>query len=91
VELFDVADDKEVRSARPTWARRVRTFADFNPDPTKLVSWFARDEKGQPTKDVHPEIRQINMADVPPQFRGSVIKDINKKKIKQMFDDHFAA
>ena len=91
VELFDISDDKQVKNLRPTWARRVRTFADFNPDPTKLVSWFAKDEKGQPTKEVHPEIKQMNLADVAPHFRGSVIKDINKKKIKQMFDDQFAA
>lgn len=87
VDLFD-ADEKQ---ARPTWSRRVRTFADFNPDPTKLVSWFARDEKGQPTREVHPEIRQMNMSDVPPHFRGSVIRDINRKKLRQMFDDQFAA
>lgn len=91
VELFDVVDGKQVKSSRPTWARRLKAFADFSPDPTKLVSWFSKDDQGVPTKEVHPEIRQMNMADVAPSFRGSVIRDINRKKLRQMFDDHFAA
>jgi tRNA nucleotidyltransferase/poly(A) polymerase len=91
VDLFDVVDGGSVRSARPNWSKRVRSFADFNPDPTKLVSWFARDDRGNPTQEVHPEIKMKNLAEVPPHFRGSVIKDINKKKLKQMFDDTEAA
>jgi len=91
VELFDIVDGNQVRSARPNWSKKVRRFADFTPDPTKLVSWFAKDDQGKPTQEVHPEIRLQNLADVPAHFRGSVIKDINKKKLKQMFDDHEAA
>lgn len=91
VDLFDVTDSKQTKSLRPSWSKRVRTFADFHPDPTKLVSWFSRDDKGSPTQEIHPEIRQMNMADVPANFRGSVIKDINKKKLRQMFDDQSAA
>lgn len=91
VDLFDVVDGGQVRSVRPNWSKRVRSFADFSPDPTKLVSWFSRDEHGKPTQEIHPEIRMQNLADVPPHFRGSVVKDINKKKLRQMFNDIEAA
>lgn len=87
VDLFDVVDGGQIRSARPNWSKRVRSFANFTPDSKQLVSWFARDDQGNPTKEIHPEIRLKNLADVPPHFRGSVIRDINKKKLKQMFDD----
>ena len=80
-----------MRSVRPNWSKRVRSFADFSPDPTKLVSWFSRDEGGKPTQEIHPEIRMQNLADVPPHFRGSVVKDMNKKRLRQMFNDIEAA
>ena len=91
VDLFDVVDGPQVRSVRPNWSKRVRSFADFSPDPTKLVSWFSRDEGGKPTQEIHPEIRMQNLADVPPHFRGSVVKDMNKKRLRQMFNDIEAA
>ena len=86
-----VVDGSQVRSVRPNWSKRVRSFADFSPDPTKLVSWFSRDEGGKPTQEIHPEIRMQNLADVPPHFRGSVVKDMNKKRLRQMFNDIEAA
>lgn len=88
VELFDVVDKNQVRSLRPNWSRRVRSFADFSPDKSKLVSWFARDDKGGRTEDIHPEIVQKNLAGVPPHFRRSVVDDLNRPKIKDMFDKH---
>ena len=91
VDLFDVVDGSQVRSVRPNLSKRVRSFADFSPDPTKLVSWFSRDESGKPTQEIHPEIRMQNLADVPHHFRGSVVKDMNKKKLRQMFNDIEAA
>ena len=91
VELFDVVDKHTVRTPRPNWAQSVKRFAGFTPDPMKLVSWHARDEQGNPTTEIHPEIKTLGMHDVPPHFRGSVVKDINKKKLRQMFDDHGAA
>lgn len=91
VDLFDVVDGGQIRSVRPNWSKRVRSFADFSPDPTKLVSWFSRDEHGKPTQEIHPEIRMQNLADVPAHFRGSVVRDMNKKKLRQMFNDIEAA
>jgi tRNA nucleotidyltransferase/poly(A) polymerase len=88
VELFDVVDKHTVKTPRPDWAKSVKKFADFSPDPTKLVSWYSRDEKGNPTKEVHPEIKEKGLDNVPPHFRGTVIKDINKGKLQQMFDTH---
>ena len=88
VDLFDVVDKDQVRSLRPNWSKNVRAFAGFTPDKSKLVSWFANDHKGERTDEVHPEIVQKNLAGVPHHFRDSVIKDLNKPKLKGMFDNH---
>jgi hypothetical protein len=87
VEMFDVIDGSSVKSLRPNWSKRIKTFADFQPDPSNLVTWFSRDESGRPTQNVHPEIASGNFSDVPAQMRGSIIKDMNKKKLRSMFDD----
>lgn len=91
VGMFDIVDGDQVKNSRPNWAKRVNTFADFNPDPTKLVTWTARDAEGKTTQDLHPEIISNNLAEVPPHFRGAVVRDLNKKKLRQMFDDASAA
>jgi tRNA nucleotidyltransferase/poly(A) polymerase len=87
VELFDVVDGDQVKSLRPNWSKRVNAFADFTPDTRKLVSWFAKDDQGNPTKEVHPEIVSKNLHNVPNHFRGSVLKDLNREHLKQMFRD----
>ena len=87
VDLFDQVDDRQVRNARPTWAKKVRSFANFEPDSTKLVTWFSKDDQGNSTDEIHPEIRMQNRCDVPMPFRNSVLKDINNKKLRQMFDE----
>lgn len=86
-DMFDTVDGGSVKSLRPTWSKRMRRFADFEPDPTKLVTWFSKDDSGNPTGEVHPEIVSMNMADAPNHLRGSVLKDINRKKLRSMFDD----
>lgn len=86
-DMFDVVHGGEVRSLRPTWTKRMRRFADFQPDPTKLVGWFAKDDMGNNTGEVHPEIVSRNMAEMPSHMRGSVLKKINGEKLRQMFDD----
>lgn len=87
VELFNIVDGDQVRSSRPNWANRVNRFADFTPDTRKLVTWFAKDDRGNPTKDVHPDIVQKNLHDVPSAHRGSILKDMNRERLKQMFDE----
>jgi hypothetical protein len=83
--MFDAVDGSSVKSLRPNWARRVRTFADFQPDTSKLTTWFSRGADGKPTGEVHPDV--AHMSDAAVQFRGSILKDINKKKLRDMFDD----
>lgn len=87
VAMFDVIDGDTVKNSRPNWAKRVNIFAGFNPDVSKLVTWHARGEDGKPTKEIHPEIAANNLAEIPPHFRGPTLKDLNKKKLRQMFDD----
>lgn len=87
VEMFDVVDGDTVRSTRPSWAKRVRSFANFAPDHSKLISWFAKDTQGSPTAEIHPEIVSRNLHDVPDDFRSSVVKDLNKNILKQMFNN----
>ena len=86
VELFDVVDAGSVRSPKPVWAGHVKSFADFEPDQRHLVSWFAKDDSGKSTGEVHPEIVRRKLGEVPPHFRGSVIKDINRQRLRDMFD-----
>lgn len=87
VDMFDIVDGGSVVSQRPTWSKRVRRFADFEPDQTKLVGWHAKDEFGNDTDDVHPEIASRGFAGVPKHMRGSVLKDLNREKLRGMFDD----
>lgn len=87
VDLFDIADkDGNIRSIRPTWSRMIRAFADFKPDPSKLVSWHQRDEKGK-TDAIHPEIIEKGYDKVNPAERGAIIRNINKEKLRTMFGD----
>jgi len=87
VDLFDIADKEgNVRSTRPIWSRMIRTFADFKPDPTKLVTWHQKDEKGR-TDIIHPEIVERGYDKVNPAERGLIVRNINKEKLKNMFDD----
>jgi tRNA nucleotidyltransferase/poly(A) polymerase len=87
VSMFDVVEGDKVKNLRPNWSKRVSTFANFAPDVTKLITWKARDEEGKPTSEIHPEILKNNLADVGPHFRSSVVRDLNRKKLRQMFDD----
>jgi tRNA nucleotidyltransferase/poly(A) polymerase len=91
VGMFDVVDGDKVKNPRPNWAKRIDTFANFTPDPTKLVTWTSRDESGKPTKELHPEVIKNNLTEIPPDFRGAALRDLNKKKLRQMFDDQSAA
>lgn len=88
VELFDVVDGDQVRSVRPSWAKKVSAFAGFVPDNRQLVTWFARNDRGDNTKDIHPEIVQKGLHDVPPHLRGSVLQSINNPKLIDMFNKH---
>lgn len=73
--------DMEGVSSRPTWSKRMRKFADFEPDYRNLVRWHGDDG------EIHPEISSRNLADVPNQFRPSVLRDINREKLRGMFDE----
>jgi len=75
-DMFDSVDGASVKS--PAWSSRVRKFADF--EPGKLVTWHGDDG------EVHPEISSRNLADAPPHFRGSILRDINRKKLRDMFE-----
>lgn len=87
VDLFDITDDRgNVRSVRPTWSKMIRAFADFKPDPAKLVTWHQKDEKGK-TDTIHPEIIERGYDKVNPAERGSIIRTINKEKLRNMFGD----
>lgn len=88
VDMFDVVKGDSVNTPRPMWANHVRQFADFEPDQRRLVAWHAKDEYGKSTGEVHPDIAQAQKADVPPQLRGSVVKDINRRRLRDMFDAH---
>ena len=88
VELFDVVEGDKVVTPKPMWAKNLRKFADFEPDPRQLVGWFDKDETGKTTGQVHPEIAKRNLSDVPHHFRGSVLRDINRERLRGMFDAH---
>lgn len=88
VELFDVVDGDKVVTPKPTWAKNLKKFADFEPDPRQLVGWFGKDEEGKSTGEVHPEIARRNMADVEPHLRASILKGINQERLRSMFDAH---
>ena len=87
VDMFDTVDGGSVRSQRPTWSARVRKFAGFEPDQGKLVGWHTRDDSGSDTGEIHPEIASRGFADVAKHMRGSILKDINREKLRAMFDD----
>lgn len=83
VDMFDMVDGSTVRSPRPTWSGRMRRFADFEPDQSKLVRWYSDEQEGE----VHPEIVSRNMADAPKHMRSSVLRDINRERLRSMFDE----
>jgi hypothetical protein len=86
VDMFDTVDGGSVRSQRPTWSARVRKFAGFEPDAKKLVGWHMKDDSGNDTGEIHPEIVSRRLADIPTHMRGSVLRDINREKLRSMFD-----
>ncbi len=90
VEMFDVVKGGTVASPRPMWASQVKQFADFEPDQRQLVAWHAKDDEGKSTGEVHPEIVRRKMHDIPPNLRGSVVKDINRQRLRDMFDSQGA-
>lgn len=81
VDMFDVVDGGSVKSIKPDWSKRVRKFADFEPDRSKLISWYSDESK----KEIHPEILSRKIDEIPHHFRGSALKDINREKLKDMF------
>ena len=85
-DMFNVVDGGSVKSLRPTWSSKIDKFKNFEPDYAKLVSWFARDEMGNPTTDIHPEIVSRNMSEVPNHMRNSVLRKINREMLRGMFD-----
>lgn len=80
-DMFDTVDGGSVKSLRPTWSTRMRKFAGFEPDYGKLVRWHGDDGK------THPEIAARNLGDVPDNFKDSVLRDINREKLRNMFDE----
>ena len=86
VDMFDFVKGGSVVTPRPMWANHVRQFAGFEPDQRQLVAWHAKDEKGKSTGEIHPEILRRKMDQVPPHFRSSVVKDINRQRLRDMFD-----
>ena len=88
VDLFDLIDGDKVRTPKPVWAGNLRKFASFEPDRRQMVNWFARDDEGKSTSEIHPEIVKRNLTQVPQHFRASVLRDINRERLRGMFDDH---
>lgn len=86
VDLFDLVDGGSVRPSRPMWSSNVRYFADFEPDHRQLVSWFSKDDHGKSTGEVHPDIARKGLAGVAPSLRGPIIRDINRQRLRDMFD-----
>lgn len=86
VDMFDTVEGGSVRSQRPTWSSRVRKFAGFEPDSKKLVGWHMKDDYGNDTGEIHPEIVSRRLADIPTHMRSSVLRDINREKLRNMFD-----
>lgn len=88
VDMFEITDGLgRVRNSRPQWAKMVRSFADFKPDPSKLVSWHEKDQDGRPTGRLHPEIMARGLGSIPPEQRGKMVKGINKAVLSKMFGD----
>lgn len=81
VDMFDVVEGGSIKSTKPSWSKKIRRFADFEPDRSKLVKWYSDETK----QEIHPEILSRKIEDIPIHFRGSAIKDINRKKLKDMF------
>jgi len=88
VELFDVIDGSQIRSLKPVWSQNVKRFAEFEPNQKELVSWHKKDDDGNNTGEVHPEIIRRNMHNVEPQLRSTILKDINKERLKNMFNSN---
>ena len=87
-EMFDLVDGGSVRTPRPMWSSSVKRFAGFEPDHRHLVSWHAKDEMGNSTGEVHPEISKRNLSGVASSLRGAILKGINRERLRGMFDDH---
>lgn len=86
VGLFDIVDGGSVRAPRPMWSSNVRYFAEFEPDQRQLVSWFSKDDQGKSTGEVHPDIARKGLSGVDPHLRGPIIRDINRQRLRDMFD-----
>lgn len=88
VDLFNLTDAKgRTRSSRPAWAKQVRAFADFKPDSRELVSWHGKDDQGKSTGQIHPDIQSAGLAGIHPTQRGEVVKNMNREKLKKMYQD----
>lgn len=88
VDLFDVVGPDNVYKSNPKWAKKIKCLSTFNPDYSKLINWNVKDEMGNPTTQIHPEIIARNLSNMPKELRNSVVKDINKNKIIEMFRNH---
>lgn len=87
VDLFDITDDLgNVKSPRPIWSRMIKTFADFKPDSTKLISWHQKSEENK-IPSIHPEIMARGYDSIDPSERSKVIRSLNKEKLKDMFNE----
>lgn len=104
VDMFEITDSAgRTRNSRPAWAKQVRTFADFNPDPKDHVTWNERlpcpdcqgkggncptcKGRGYTKGNTHPLIVGKGLDNVPSTDRSKVVKDLNRSVMSAKFKD----
>jgi len=100
VDMFNIKDQKgTIRSSRPAWAKQVRTFADFEPDPREKVDWHEKircpncrgkgcsecKNRGFVKGGIHPEIIGKGLANVDLGQRKHIVKSLNKERLGGAF------
>jgi tRNA nucleotidyltransferase/poly(A) polymerase len=94
VEYFNYKDEAgRNRNRLGGKANQIRAFSEFNPESKDQITWQEKmphpDIEGEFIKGgVHPEIINSGLHMVHPTQRNDVVKSLNKKRLKDLFDDH---
>lgn len=87
---FSDAQGRE-RDRRPAWAKMVRHFSEFKPDPREQITWQEKlphpSGEGYAKGGIHPEIIAQGLHTVHPVERSGIVKALNKAKLSKMFQD----
>jgi tRNA nucleotidyltransferase/poly(A) polymerase len=94
VEYFNYNDEAGRRRNRLGGrAHQIRAFSEFDPSSKDQITWQERvpnpDVEGEYMKGgIHPEIISAGLHLVHPTQRNDVVQSLNKKRLRDLFDDH---